>query len=97
MSKWFISALERRVVSETIEIDKPLDDKARMHFDRLFNILQNIEKDDSHYEVTKKETDDKYIITITQDHEETSREGTMPHLKQLLNRYKINYREIENV
>lgn len=95
MSRWLVKAAE--MVSDSIEIDKPTDEKEIEHLDRLFKILKNIQKDDSWYIVDVKDEDSKYILTITQGHTSKEDETTMSYVKELLKRYNINYREISNV
>ena len=93
MSRWFICS-QNNMVSETLEIDKPTDEKILNRLENIFNSLKNIKDNDLHYNVIIKELNDKYIVTVAQGHTYKEDEGTMPYLKQLLNRYNINYREI---
>lgn len=96
MSRWLIySSYEDDWVSETLEIDKPIDEKLLNRLENVFNSLKKIEEDDNfHYRVVVTDLDDKYNLTISQTHSDKSNEGTMPYVKQILNRYNIGYREI---
>lgn len=94
MSRWLVQAFYNE--SNTIEIDKPSssDERANKKLQYIFDILENIQASDKYYTYEKIELDDKYILTIKRECTPKSGEETMPMVKNILNRYKINYREI---
>ena len=57
-------------------------------------LKENYHPDSLDYKFIKDDLGNKYKITISQDHTYKENEGTMPRVKQLLNRYNISYREI---
>jgi len=92
MSRWFVTAYYNE--PNSIEIDKPTDDKAVEKLNYIFNRLENIKKSDKYYTFEKKDLGDKYVLTISRERTPSDGESTMPMVKDILKRYKINYREI---
>ena len=92
MSRWLVKAYYNE--PNSIEIDKPSDEKAVKKLQYIFDMLENIQSSDKYYTYEKKDLDDKYILTIKRERTPKDGEETMPMVKDILNRYKINYREI---
>lgn len=91
MSRWLQAYYNE---PNTIEIDKPSDEEAIKKLQYVFNGLQKVQESDLYYTYELKDLGDKYILTIQRERTPKDGESTMPMVKNVLNRYKINYREI---
>lgn len=91
MSRWLQAYYNE---PNTIEIDKPNDEEAIKKLQYVFDGLKKVQESDLYYTYELKDLGDKYILTIQRERTPKDGESTMLMVKNVLNRYKINYREI---